>query len=282
MAPRFLFLLSEDPLLAGFGIHVADQFKRAYPDVWIGLIYAESLSWLIAGFPLADQSYPYLKTPGKSKQQILDDLPDYLIDLSDNARLRLFKNRLRVADFTLSHRLFKRLRAEPGVEEQLQYFQQGAAEMLGFFEMADPRRIVWSSGQDQELQAKHLPNSYLEGYVACFLDQKRVEKIGEKRVIKLLSMLEYPTVLLGDKTSLETGDRIVKSVGCSVFNTAGVLNQETQLAVSSGARSLLGFSEQIKATGFLLSKTLLILGDDQNVPSEQRMMDLKNQLSGVK
>lgn len=239
----------------------------------------------MTGYPKPDQLYTFNKTPGEVRVQLTDQLPDYLIDFSDQPGLRLFKNRLRVVDFTMKHRSVRQIQDEKDPEAQQELFHHLADQLLGFFDIAPLQPLLWNHPNQAEFQKRHLPESFLSGYLAFHLDRpERVEKGHEERVIKLLSILAFPSVLIGDQETIELGNRINQAVGCSVFNAAGVLSEEARLCVVAGAELLVSFDRSFARQAQLVNKpcVLLSLSELRDDSVEEIARSVKNKLDQKK
>lgn len=268
MIPRFLILLPDDPLLMNFSVQLAKRLRGGYPDGWIAYMIRHDMAWMLSGYPSEDQAFTFNKIPDEIRTQLQDELPDYLIDFSDQPGLRLFKNRLKVVDFTLKHRQVKQILAQRSLREQQDAFHRLADQILGFFELTEPQPVFWQHPEKDSFLKKHLPESFLSGYLTVHLsNHERVIKTHKERVIKLLSMIEYSAVLIGDQKLTDLGDQINQTVGCSVFNAVGVLSAEAQLSVISGSDLLISLDRRDSMLGPLMQKPSLYL-DLTDLPEE--------------
>lgn len=268
-------LIPEQPLGAAFTMQLADRLRRGYPDAWIGLIIRHDLSWIPDGYPIkADQIYAYNKTPGEQRAAIRSDLPDYLIDFSDKPGLWLFKNRLKVADFTLPHKKARIIRKAGAFDRQQDLFHQFANDMLPFFELAAPRQLFWTPGETLPLLQKHLPESYLKGFAVCWLDiSQRITIISEERIEHLLGMLDFPTVLMGSQSQAEMANRINQQVGCTAFNACGVFGPAATRVIMSAAKMVMGLEDAHHEMAFLMGRTSIKLQEVWD-PSGQILPDI--------
>lgn len=255
MNVRFLILLPSDPLLATLALQLTDRIRRGYRNVWIGVLAPEAIRWVVTGFPPANEQYFYKKTPGEFRQDIREQLPDYLIDLSTSSRFWLFKNNMRIADFTLSYKRFRTVRQAESLERMGELFQQTCEELLSPFELAPFRRIGWKDPLYKTLISKRLPDSYQSGYVVSFMEGMKWElEPTQERVINLLSLLDYPVVLIGEARHREIGDELSQAVGCTVFNTAGDFTLEESRSFCSGSRMIAGSVKEHEYLAYFMAK----------------------------
>lgn len=242
-------------------MQLVDQLRRSFSDVWIGLLAQESIVWLTKGFPQPDKVFVYGKTPGECRHEILDHLPDYLIDLSGSSKFWLFKNRLRVTDFKLPYKRMRRIDQGASPELRLQLFHEEMQGLLSVFDLKEPERQKWTSTEGASFLTKVLPESYHKGYMLLFLDGLELSSDRKKTLVTFLTMLDFPTVLLGKEEARKLGDSLTNQVGCTVFNVAGDFSEEQQQMILSGSLFLIGSNTYHQAWAFLLARNFINLNE---------------------
>lgn len=256
MNVRFLFVFPVHPLEAAFALQLLGRIQASFEDVWTGLLVPESLQWITTGSVQADEVWFFRKTPGEYRSEIKDFLPDYLIDLSGDPGYWLFRRRTQLIAFTLHPKLIKSNRLLPSPEERFRDYEAKASALLDVFDLASPERRIWIQEGAAPLWEGVLPESYHSGYgVMSLTEFEDVYASKSKQILRFLTMLEAPMVLLGEPQNRSLGDLLTQQLGCTVFNTCGDLDSKQIMAVLSGANAFMGTSETFRAIAFLKMQT---------------------------
>jgi len=134
VSARFLILFPQEVTEIVMTAHVVDSLRRSHPDSWIACLIQADFEWVNAGFKGSDLTLNYLKTPGEKKREILDLVPDYLIDLSGIGKFWLFKNRLRMMDFSFSAKNLKKFRSITELEQKFEKYEEEIKSILSVFD----------------------------------------------------------------------------------------------------------------------------------------------------
>lgn len=273
MSVRFLVLFPDDHAEAAMAAHVVDVLKRTHPDSWICRLIQKDYLWISDGYPGWDDTLIFEKTPGEKKFEILDKLPDYLIDLSGNGKFWLFKNRLRLVDFSFSAKALKTIRTNSDYNSQYNSYTEELAKLLSVFDLQPFHRLTWQVETQKILDAR-LPKAFVKSYLSLNIDDFLDNDIPHfDKIIKDLSALDFPFVLTGSMDKREMGDRISKTVGCTVFNTAGDLNVEEQRVIYSAAKGFYGVSQRIRIWSFLTRKDFIDATEVINVDEIKKRVE---------
>jgi len=257
---RFLVLFPSDPLEASFAIQLLDRLNRSFADGWTGILVPEQSEWIVRGPVLADEILLFRKTPGECRNQIRDFLPDYLIDLSGDKRLWMFKMRTQLIQFTLMVKFLKANRLIQDIEERYADYSLELEKLLRAFELAENYRVNWEYPGSKEIKKRVLPESFIQSFGTVKMDTIRSLMIDRsEQIIDFFSRLDSPTVLLGSKDDRIAADLLTQKVGCSVFNTCGDLTKDEEHALLADSKFYMGVGIGIRAWAFLKKRKYLDL-----------------------
>jgi hypothetical protein len=262
---RFLVLFPQDWAEVAMAAHVLDILRRTHPDAWIGRLIQNDIQWISDGYSGWDDTITFEKTPGEKKSQIRELLPDYLIDLSSNSRFWLFKNKVKLVDFSFSSKSVRIFRQTQDPEEKYTHYLNEALNLLSVFDPVEPLRISWQTDQKNKL-GEFIPKAFLKGYLSLNLDDFGPSIYDYKdSLIRVLGILEYPVVLVGSHRQKEFGDVLCKTVGCTVFNTAGDMEAAEMRLIYSGGKMLMGTGSTLQTWAFLTNKKFVDLKEEVDV-----------------
>jgi hypothetical protein len=260
---RFFVLFPDNQVEVAMASNLINVLRLSLDDVWIGQLIQQPFQWISEAFQSFDDTIFFDKSPGEKKNEILDQAPDYLIDLSGNGKFWLFKNRLRVTDFTLSGKSIRAIRSEKDNNKKNELYMEEGLTLLSVFDPVESEPLKWKI-DSLSVRKQYLPDSIQENYLSVNLDDFSIEKIPFfDELVSFLTVIDFPTVLVGEETRSELGDSIVKAVGCTVFNTAGVLNQNERNLIYASGKAFLGSGDEVQNIAFITRKRFVELGNDQ-------------------
>lgn len=272
MSARFLVLFPIEVTEIVLAAHVVDSLRRAHNDAWIACLTQKDLQWVSDGFKGSDITINYLKTPGEKKNEILDLIPDYLIDLSGIGKFWLFKSRLRIMDFSLSVKSLRKFQSIIDLEKKFEQYEVEINALLSAFEPLPFERMNWNT--DSHVVVKGIvPKSYFDGFVSLNLDDFEDSDSDSKILTHYLSALDYYTVLVGKSNRKDLGDRLAKKVGCTVFNTAGDIKANERKSLYAAGKVLIGSGAELKKWAFITHKRsidLTVENDPQRLRQQLR------------
>ena len=274
MSARFLVLFPSDIAEVAMAFHVIDSLRRTHQDAWIGCLIQKDVQWLSEGFKGHDATINFEKTPGEKKREILDLIPDYLIDLSGKGKFWLFKNRLRLMDFSFSVKSLKLLQTFNNLEEKLQQYEKEIQSLLSAFELLPFKRMVYDKNSDTIVR-QFIPKSFLKGFVSMNLNDFDVINPESINLSEYLNALDYPTVIIGEHNQRDLGDKLAREVGCTLFNTCGDLSSDEMRSVYSGGKVFISRGETRKNWAFITHKRYIDLNvenDPQSLRKQLRAM----------
>jgi ADP-heptose:LPS heptosyltransferase len=225
---RFILLHPDDP---GEILSATALIRCLRTQVDGALVYSvvkDEHRWILEHDPHLDEIFPYRKAPEELADQLVDFLPDYLIDLNGSREVRRFKNRLKILDFTISRKL------------SAGSWDERAFATCRLFDVQDDgtgARIV-TNDRYKEL----LPGGFLEGYLVLSLDSDHMHRqMTDEQIIEMVVMTEKPIVVTGGLPDRRLADRIGQSTGCAVFPTCGDLDRPEIASVIAHANGIIAF-----------------------------------------
>jgi hypothetical protein len=262
---RFLVLFPQNWAEVAMAAHVLNLLRRSHPDAWIARLIQKDIKWISDGYSGWDDTITFEKTPGEKKSHIRELLPDYLIDLSANSRFWLFKNKVKLVDFSFSWKSIRLFRQIPYPEDQYRQYMKEALDLISVFDPVEPMRLSWQS-EDKNMISDFIPKSFLQGYLSLNLDDfGSTINDYQDSIIRILGVLEYPTVLVGSSGLKEFGDSLCKTVGCTVFNTAGDFEAAEMRLIYSGGQMLMGTGSTLQTWAFLSNKKFVDLKEEVDI-----------------
>ncbi|MFA6126469.1 MAG: hypothetical protein WC699_04110 [Bacteroidales bacterium] len=210
MEARFVILHPDD---TGEILQSTTLIRCLKSQVDGALVYSvvkESNRWLLEDNPFLEEIFCYREDPKELLDQLKDFLPDYLIDLDGSRRVRRFKNRLKVLDFTIDRR---------NISDR---WTERAFSACRLFDVED-------DGKGMQLETSSvykdlLPGNFLDGYLVLSLDTSILQRqMTDEQIIEIAVMIEKPMVVTGSAKDRNLADRIGQSTGCAVFPTCGDL-----------------------------------------------------------
>ena len=181
------------------------------------------------------EANPYIDKIFSINDKIAEVLPDlkkesynYIVDLHKNFRSKgiIFNLRKPVASFSKVN--FKKwlvvnlkINKLPPVHIVDRYFQ--AVEKQGV--KNDGKGLDYFIPEKDEVDLKTIPQLFQNGYIGWVIGGKHNTKMyPEEKIIEVCQSIKKPVVLLGGNEDSEAGERFVKAVGESVYNSCGKFN----------------------------------------------------------
>ena len=269
MSARFLVLFPVEVTEVVMAAHVVDSLRRSHHDAWIACLTQKDLQWLSDGFQGSDITINYLKTPGEKKTEILDLVPDYLIDLSGIGKFWLFKSRLKVMDFSFTAKSLRKFQSTIDLEQKLEQYETEIHSLLSVFDLLPIERMSWDTNS-QTVVEEIVPKSYFDGFASLNLDDFDDTESDSTRLTDYLSALDYYTVLVGNSNRKDLGDRLAREVGCTVFNTAGDIKGAKRKSLYAAGKVLIGSGAELITWAFITHKRSVDLALE-NDPQKLRL-----------
>jgi hypothetical protein len=197
-------------------------------DSLVYSVVKESHFWLLESNPFLDDIFVFQVNPTELLTPLKCFLPDYLIDLDGGRKVRRFKNRLKVLDFTIK------------TKKRSDQWLERAFETCRLFDVHDDGKGAdfIASLPDPQL----LPSEFHNAYLVLALDSAaKTYSVSEEMIINLVAMIEKPVVVTGGVTDRSLADRISQSTGCAVFPTCGDLTMSQIGALLSKAKGAIVF-----------------------------------------
>lgn len=228
MEARFVILHPDDPGEILLSTTLIRCLKTQVEEAQVYSVMKDSHHWLLEANPWLDGIFVYQDKPDELLELLKDFLPDYLIDLDGSRKVRRFKNRLKVLDFSINRK------------NQREQWSAQAFKTCSLFDVQDDgkgRQFV-AAPFDPEL----LPSEFLKGYVVLSLESCHDQRpIPDDRIIELAVMTEKPIVITGRAGDRDLSNRISQSTGCAVFPTCGDLTSSQIASVIDRANGAIVF-----------------------------------------
>jgi ADP-heptose:LPS heptosyltransferase len=164
---------------------------------------------------------------------------DFIIDLHNNIRTHQVKSRLKSPYFSLNKLNFKKwllvnfkINKLPDKHIVDRYF-----DTLDLLDVEpDKKGLEYFFRPEDEIDIKKLPEFLHEKYIGFAIGAKHeTKKLTQSKIEDIISNLDHPVILLGDKNDEETGDIIAGNLPGKVYNACGKfsINQSASLVKQS-------------------------------------------------
>lgn len=244
-----MILFPENPGEILLATPLIRSLKTQVTDNYIYAVLPASLSWILKGNPHIDEIFPYSDKPDELIGAVRDLMPDYFIDLEGKKLYRRLKRKTKIFDFCISR-----------VPMSISGNQR---ERL--FRLAEVFDVKDDQGELDFIPAGFnsdwLPEKFLGGFAALALEvQENEPMMEEERLIGLVSLIEKPTVVIGQAGTRKLAERIGQRTGCTVFPACGDFNESEMAAIISASRVLVSYDTPWHLIGTALGKPVLKLG----------------------
>ncbi len=153
---------------------------------------------------------------------------DYIIDLHNNIRTFIIKNRLRHIDFSLNKLNIKKwLLTSFGIDRLPDvHLVDRYMETLNLFEIEnDEKGLDYFIPVEDEVDISGFPDPFLKGYVVFSIGGKHnTKKMPAEKIANICNLMNLPVMLAGGEEDRETAEEIRKLSGDFVFNACGKYN----------------------------------------------------------
>ncbi|CAN5143190.1 glycosyltransferase family 9 protein [soil metagenome] len=166
---------------------------------------------------------------------------DYVIDLQNNFFTGLIKASLAVRSFSVETQSFRewlyvrwKINALP--DQHIVERMMATVQPLGVEN--DGRGLDYVIPYKDEVETDWLPTTHQHDFVAYAIGGQRLtRRLPLNRMIELCRKINYPVVLLGDKTDRKAGEEIVKALGeRQIYNACGHYNLNQSASLLQRAR----------------------------------------------
>ena len=209
-------------------------------------------AWLLEEPSLPHEILSYQNKPRSVISRIHDFVPDYLLDIQGGWKTWLFRNRLKVMDFTLQR---KKNHIGQGDDFRKQIFK-----LVSLFDVEETEPVTHLFRN--RYNPAWLPESFQNGYVMLFLDPT-THRITTESWIEFLGLLETPVVLFGPAESRLVADILGKQVGCTLFNACGDFTNPDYFAMVHRSTGILAGGDLWPGVGKWAGKEVLLFSDER-------------------
>jgi ADP-heptose:LPS heptosyltransferase len=151
---------------------------------------------------------------------------DYIIDLHHNLRTFIIKNKTRILSFSFPKLNFQKallvhfkINKLPKIHVVDRYF-----ETLKLLAVENDRKgLELFLHPSDEIKPETLPEFLHKGYIAVVVGAKHhTKQIPESLLSKIISGLNYPAILLGDKNDFAQAETVIRESGMAIaYNACG-------------------------------------------------------------
>jgi len=273
---RYIILYPADIAEILFSTPIIRSIVKSVEQAEVFAAVPEQLQWVLENNPYVDSQLLYEKNPSKSINNFRDLNADYLIDLTGGKQTRWFKNRLRVMDFSLSHKILRQIRNMTSRQDARDSYRQAGLELLKVFDLADEgKSLDYYYAHDNQFLERALPESFLDNYGILDLPLHDPDKkdIAEP-ISDLISRIDRPLVLCGSEKWRLTGEEIMRRTGCTVLSTCGDFSDKEQVVLRSGARVLIDVEKSSEIWPMVFEKPHFFV--DLSAPNESWKEKVEN------
>lgn len=246
MEVRYLFIHPPDLTEILLSTPVIRAVVKSVEHAEVICAIPEAYSWLLESNPYVTSLVVYEKSPSKHINEFRDVAADYIVDLIGGRKLKWFKNRLRVMDFTLNQKSLNEIRSQDSFIEAANQYKKAAFDMLGVFDLEDDKSgLDFFYGHNRSFVEKAIPESFLDGYAVLDMpDEGPGDMDIAGPISELISRIERPLVLCGDEGWRLTGEEIMRRTGCTILSTCGDFFKLDRVFIRSGAKVLINIEEK--------------------------------------
>lgn len=204
-----------------------------------------SYSWALENNPYISELLVIDKPMPKLLNSFKDLKADYLVDLTGGKKLGLFKNRLRVMDFTLHYKKINELHGIETCREASAFYMKAGLDLLSVFDLedVDPALDLFY-GHNKTFVQKALPESFLGNYAVLDMpDEHENEDYVVDKLSELISMIERPIVMCGIEKWRMAGEEIMRRTGCIMISTIGDFSEQGYTFIKAEANVLINIEK---------------------------------------
>lgn len=199
--------------------------KKQIENAEIHYLTKKSFQSVIENNPYIDKIYTINSEIKSLLPQLKEEEYDYIIDLHNNLRSSIVKNKLKTKSFTVNKLNIKKwllvnlkINAMPKVHIVDRYMDTVAK--LGVTN--DGEGLDYSITDDKKVDLSVLPNTHQKGFIGFVIGGKHATKVlPEEKVISICNKINKPIILLGGKEDKTMGENIVKACSKNVYNSCG-------------------------------------------------------------
>ena len=165
---------------------------------------------------------------------------DYVIDLHNNARTARIKIALKRMDLSVRKLNLKKwiyVNFKVNLLPDRHIVERNLDTIRAFIDKRDHQGLDYYISGNEQVDLLTLPEAFRKATIAMAIGGKHeTKKLPAESLIRLCSRLEYPVILLGDRSDRETGEAVVAALPEKViFNACGQysLNESASLVQQS-------------------------------------------------
>lgn len=207
------------------------------PDSEIHYITKKSFASLLSENPKVSKLYTIEKSVSEVVDELKNEKYDCVIDLHKNIRTLRLKQKLGIKSYSFNKLNFQKwllvnfkIKKMPDLHIVDRYFE--AVEPLGVKNNHKQCELIFDASHtvDTKKTFDLEPKSYLSVAVGA---QFATKKMPEKLLTSILSKVNYPIVLLGGETDVETGKQLEMSLQNHSHKVINAINQFSLLQSAS-------------------------------------------------
>lgn len=199
--------------------------KKQIENAEIHYLTKKSFQSVIENNPYIDKIYTINSEIKSLLPQLKEEEYDYIIDLHNNLRSSIVKNKLKTKSFTVNKLNIKKwllvnlkINTMPRVHIVDRYME--TVTKLGV--VNDGEGLDYFITDDKKVDLSILPISHQKGFIGFVIGGKHATKVlPEEKAISICNKINKPIILLGGKEDKTMGENIVKACGNNVYNSCG-------------------------------------------------------------
>lgn len=199
--------------------------KKQIENIEIHFLTKNYFYSVIENNPYIDKIYTINSEIKTIIPQLKEEEYDYIIDLHNNLRTNIVKNKLKTKSYSVNKLNFKKwllvnlkINIMPKIHIVDRYMQTVAK--LGV--VNDGEGLDYFILEDKKIDLSVLPVTHQKGFIGFVIGGKHATKVlPEEKVISICNKINKPIILLGGKEDNAMGKNIVKACGDNVYNSCG-------------------------------------------------------------
>lgn len=203
--------------------------KQQVDEAEVHFLTKPAFAPLVENNPHIDKILVLKEKLSETINEIQEEKYDYIIDLHNNLRTFIIKNRTRILSFSFPKLNFEKwlmvnfkINRLPEIHVVDRYF-----ETVKLFDVNnDGKGLELHVPDEKQISISTLPSFLKEGFISVAVGAKHeTKRIPENLLIDIIKKVDFPFVLLGDKNDYEIAERIINSSNSNkLFNACGKYN----------------------------------------------------------
>jgi ADP-heptose:LPS heptosyltransferase len=202
--------------------------KTQVEEAEVHFLTKKAFAPILANNPHIDKLHILEKSLSETIKKLREEEFDYIIDLHNNLRTSIVKNRLRLLDFTLNKLNIEKwlmvtfkINRLPDIHIVDRYLKT----VSSFDVINDQKGLDFFYSPNDSVDITILPESFRNGYIGMVIGAKHATKrMPVEKIISLINKIRLPIVILGGKDDFAESEIIEKATGDLCFNACGKYN----------------------------------------------------------